>query len=394
MQDTHATCRVCSRHRRIAATDEDGRPQCAGCAGAVPATRQCPDCGTVVLGGGAAPCRACSLRRRIAHRAALNAETLDQSWLRALFLEFCAWDGLSRTAPATPRRLGAYARCFAAIGGGCADRSEVSQERLLALLGAEGLRRNQLVVRFLAGRLALDWSPQRAEAFVEAGRIGAVLAATDGQPWGPALRAYRDHLALDSTLHPGTVRSYLNAAVGLLAQAGHADLALLKQAEVQIYLRRRPGQGASLARFLAHAARVGGTQLALPVGKRRADPKAREKALLREAKELLDRLDRAGDVGEGRAMLAAAISKIYAVRLSAVLKLRAPDAAVDGAAVTLWPGGLAVGLSSALADALLRWASWEGGYLFPGRNGAQPLSRDAVRHHVRAKPTRGQPQSC
>ena len=76
--------------------------------------------------------------------------------------------------------------------------------------------------------------------------LSAILAASDGQPWGEVLRTYRDHLVLDGTLRPRTVRSYLNAAAGLLAQAGHAALALLKQAEVERYLRRKPGQRASL----------------------------------------------------------------------------------------------------------------------------------------------------
>ena len=385
-QDTHATCRVCSRHRRIGLVDDNGRAVCVGCAGEVPAARHCPDCGGRLPGGGNAPCRTCDLRRRVARQVTLNAESLDRSWVRALFIDFCAWEGLTQASPSLTRRLGAYARCFAAIGESCADRSEVSQERLLALLGAEGLRRNHLVVRFLARRLVLDWSPQRAEAFVEAGRIEAVLAAADGRPWGGALQAYHGHLALDDALQFKTVRFYLNAAAGLLAQAGHADLALLQQSEVERYLRRKPGQRASLARFLAYAAHIAGTQVVLPPKKRQADPKARERGLLRETRDLLDRLDRAAGADDGRALLATAISLIYAVPLSAVLALKRSEVAAEGAAATLWPEGLAIVLAPALAEALWRWASWDGSYLFPGRNGVQPLSRAAVRHHVPARP--------
>ena len=367
---------------------------CVSCVGETPPVHDCPGCGAATPGTGAAPCRACSLRSRVERRVGLCAEMMSQPWARALFQEFCGWDGLARTAGDMTRRVDAYAACFSTIDRHCASRDALGQDLLLRLFGAEGLRRHHVVVRFLVERLALAWDQGRTEAFTEAGRAEAVLAAADERPWGPALRAYHDHLARDPALRPETIRLYLNAADGLLRQAGHADLAFLKQADVERYLRRKPGQWASLTGFLPYAARVSGVQLTAPARKRRGRPKAREKALLRDVRGLLDRLDHAGSVGEGRAVLATAISKIYAVPLSAVLKLRAPDAAVDGAAVTLWPGGLAVGLSSAVADALLRWASWEGGYLFPGRNGAQPLSRDAVRHHVRARPTGGQRQSC
>ena len=386
---THATCRVCGRHRRVGRRDEDGRAVCVACAGEAPPVHACPGCGSPTPGTGAAPCRACALRDRVERRVALCTEMIAQPWLRALFQEFCGWESLPRTAGNMTRRIDAYAACFSVIDRHCAAPALLDQGLLLQVLGAEGLRRQHLVVRFLAERLALDWSPRRVEAFVEAGRIEGVLAAADGRPWGPALRAYRGHLALDGALRPRTVRFYLNAAAGLLAQAGHADLALLQQAEVERYLRRKPGQRASLARFLAYAARIAGTQVVLPPKKRWANPKAREKALLREARVLLDRLDQAAGVGEGRALLATAISRIYAVPLSAVLALKRPEVAAEGAAVMLWPDRLAVSLAPALAEALRRWASWDGSYLFPGRNGAQPLSRDAVRYHVLARMAEG-----
>ena len=131
----------------------------------------------------------------------------------------------------------------------------------------------------------------------------------------------------DPALRPKTTHSYLNAADGLLRQAEHADLARLKQAEVDRYLCCRPGQRASLARFLAHAGPGTGMKLAIPRRRRRANPKAREKVLLREMRVLLDRLDRATETTEGRAVPATTNLKIYAVPLSAVLALKASDVA-------------------------------------------------------------------
>jgi hypothetical protein len=378
---THATCRVCSRHRRIAAVGDDGRALCVGCADAVPTTHPCPDCRASVPGRGTAPCRACSLARLVEHRVTLNAELLDRPWLRALFLDFCAWEGLRRTAITLPRRIGAYGRCFATIGEGCADPAEIGQERLLALLGAEGLRRNHLVVRFLVERLSLSWDPGIAEAVLERGRIGAVLAACAGEPWVPAIQGYHDHLWRARPLQPKTVRVYLTAASALLRHARVTELAELGQAHVTGHLRRKPGHAASLARFLSYAANATGVELTLPE-KRRTDPKTREKALLHDARGLLERLDRAESLAEGRAILAVVLSRLHQVPLSTVLALRALDVATVGTTVTLWPDGLAVPLALPLADAFRRWASAQGGYLFPGRSSVQPLSAEAVGYHL------------
>lgn len=149
-RNTHATCTRCGRHRRVAARDVDEAPLCPGCASDKPATRTCPDCGTPVPGRGMAPCRACSLKRLIARRLADCAGLVAPRWARALYDEFRAWDALPRNRYAVACRAEAYARCFAAVGAGCAGPEEVTQVRLLALLGNEGLRRMVLVVRFLA----------------------------------------------------------------------------------------------------------------------------------------------------------------------------------------------------------------------------------------------------
>ena len=273
---THATCRTCGRHRKVGRRDEDGRAVCVSCVGETPPVHDCPGCGAATPGTGAAPCRACSLRSRVERRVGLCAEMMSQPWARALFQEFCGWDGLARTAGDMTRRVDAYAACFSTIDRHCASRDALGQDLLLRLFGAEGLRRHHVVVRFLVERLALAWDQGRTEAFTEAGRAEAVLAAADERPWGPALRAYHDHLARDPALRPETIRLYLNAADGLLRQAGHADLAFLKQADVERYLRRKPGQWASLTGFLPYAARVSGVQLTAPARKRRGRPKARE----------------------------------------------------------------------------------------------------------------------
>ncbi len=315
-------------------------------------------------------------------RIALDTELIEQPWVRALFQEFCAWDGLPRTAGDMVRRIDAYAICFAAIDRHCTAPALLGQGLLLRVLGAEGLRRQHLAVRFLAGRLGLDWKPERVEAFTESARADALLSAAASQPWGSVVSAYRDHLALDTALRPRTVRSYLNAAVGLMASSGRRDLAGLEQGDLDRYLGRRPGQGASLARFVSYAAQAAQVRLALPGKPEAAAPKARETALLRQVQALLDWLDQAKSAGEGRALLAAALSRLYQVPLLRMLAIKLSEVEADEAGVVLWPAGLALRLAPPMEQGFRRWAPKAGTYVFPGRNHLQPLSPEAVRYHV------------
>lgn len=379
-RDTHATCKVCRRHRRIAIRDDDGAPICPGCAGAEPAVRTCPDCRTRVSGRGAAPCDACSLRRLIARRAAECAALVEPPWARALFVAFGNWPDLPRDRNAVARRMDAYARCFIVIGTGCAGPEEVTQARLLALLGNEGMRRNLLVVRFLAEHLALSWDPAIAEDAAERRRIEATLAANAGQPWASDLRAYHAYLAADD-IRSKTVRVYLAAAAGLLTEAGVTRAAALEQAHIRRHLRHKPGHQANLVRFASWLPSIGGR--GHDVGPRRKpNLRQRERNLLRRARQLIEALDVAADARRGRALLAAAISVLHQLPLAKVLALRRDDVLAAAGRVFLWPAGDAVVLAAPLARCFARLTAATGRHAFPGRNGAQPLSTDAVTYHV------------
>lgn len=379
-RDTHATCKVCRRHRPAVVRDDDGAATCAGCATPEPATRTCPDCGMRVAGRGAAPCDACSLKRLIARRAAECAAPLEPPWARALFVAFGAWPDLPRDRNAVAKRMDGYARCFAAIGKGCAGPGEITQTRLLALLGNEGMRRNLLIMRFLAGHLALAWDPATAEDAAEQRRIEATLAANAEQPWAGDLRAYHAHLAADD-IRLKTVRAYLAAGAGLLAEAGITRAAALEQAHFQTHLRRKPGHRANLSRFASWLPSIGGRRH--DVGARRK-PNLRqwERDVLRRAQRLIDALDVATDARRGRALLAAAISVLHQLPLAKVLALRRDDISAVAGRVVLWSAGDVVVLAAPLATCFARFTAATGRHAFPGRNGAQPLSADAVAYHI------------
>ena len=296
---------------------------------------------------------------------------------------FRDWDGLPRNQCGVVRQAAAYARVFIAIGAGCAGPGEVTQDRLLEVFGNEGLRRAMTVVRYLVAHLSLSWSAAAAEDAAEGRRIGAVMTAHAGRPWAADLQAYRRHLAQeDRTLTLKTVRMYVTAAAGLMASAEVDRATDLTDRHVRGYLLRKGGQRASLARFAAWLPAIGGQ--VLHVHRRRVpNPRRLERATLTEARRLLEALGAATDMGRGRALLAAAISRVYLVPLARVLALARDEVAAgsDGR-VTLWPATLALALPPAMAAGFRRFAD-EGRLVFPGRNGVQPLSAAAVLHHTK-----------
>ncbi len=174
---------------------------------------------------------------------------------------------------------------------------------------------------------------------------------------------------------------YLSAASTLLRAAGVKRATELTQGQVSRYLHRHRGRRTNIMRFLSWVSGRSGASYDVGRG-RRAPPRKRERRTLRKAVRLLDRLAAPRDQREGRAVLAAAIALLHHVSLKRVLALQRRDVAADGDAVTLWPGDVDVDLAAPLVAGFMRFAA-VGPLAFPGRNGVQPMTASAVRHHVR-----------
>ena len=380
-QHTHATCRTCRRHRRVARRDDDGRPLCKACGADNPVTHECPDCGATQPGAGRTPCRPCALARRIAARAAALKVTFRQSWVGEVFVAFCVSIDAATAPGDMARRLAGHAKFFTVLDAQCAGTRELSQQRLLDVFGAEGLRRAMRPVRFLAGHLALPWDRDDGVADSDRRRVAATSAAAHGQSWAGDLAAYERHLAAGRKIAPATTRMYVASAAALLRTAGVECAAELTQAHVSRYLHRYRGRRTNIMRFLSWVSGVSGA--GFDVGKvRRTRPRKREKKTLRKASGLLARLEAPRSQREGRALLAAAISVVHGVPMVKVLALRRDQVDAKDSRVILWEDEHAVELAALLRNAFDRYAA-HGGYLaFPGPNGLQPLTTSAVRHHL------------
>ncbi len=378
---THATCATCLRHRRVARLNVAGRPLCAACGANRPVVHPCPDCGRNAPCGGSARCRPCALAHRVARTVVTEAAGLEQDWVRDLFTAFCGWGRLRRERGDMPRHIGSYASFFAAIDRGCGGIGEVTQARLIELHGAEGLRRGHQVVRFLVDRLALSWDVDAVGAATERGRVDAKVAAARDKQWAGDLEAYRVHLAAGRKLAANTTRMYVAAAADLLRASSVGRASELTQRHVARHLRRSPGRTTNLLRFLSWVTEESGQGFE-PGRPRRTPPRKREKATLGKAAGLLARLGVAQSRPERRALLAAAIGVVHGMPLSEALALRRVVRVGDGPSPAIGPGGAPVELAGPLAAAFDSLAVGAGALAFPGRNGLQPLSISAVRHHV------------
>lgn len=379
--DTHATCRRCRRHRRVAARDADGRPLCRACSAPTPVTHRCPDCHETVPGAGRALCFPCTFARKAARTAGQLAPGIDPGWARDLFIRFCASPELRTTGWTASRQLRGYATFFSDLGRDFGSPGELSQEALLHVYGAEVLRRQFQPVRFLARTLGLVWGNEVAERVKEEARTAATMREAAGQPWAQDLADFRRSLSGGRPVAPRTVRMYVAAAAALLARSGVERATGLTPAHVARHLRRVRGQAASLQRFLTWVTSEGGP--AFPrTRKRPGRPRARERLTLRRAAALLGYLEAITDPRRRRALLAAGISVVHGVPLSRVLLLERPDVSEAAGKVRLWQGEAQVTLAEPLAGAFRRLTAGSG-YPFEGRNSVQPLSAPAVAYQLR-----------
>lgn len=306
--------------------------------------------------------------------------------MRGLFDSFCRWEGLPRDGGDIAARIDRYALFFARIDRECAAASEITQERLFGLFGAEGLRRGFKVVEFFGSHLALIWSADRLEELTEIRRVEECLSENKDKPWHGDLSRYHADLVKrtsDKPLRPRTLRMYMSAAAKLLASSEIAGLADLTQEHVDRFLKRSPGLAANLSPFVRYFAATTSRSLNVP-GVRAGDVVKREKHLITAVSTVLGRLETVADQRERRALLAEAISQIYGVPRERVLALTSDQVGVNGEGnVVLWPGDFDLVLDPQLGDQLRRdIEAQSNGLLFPGRNRMQRLSTSAARYHL------------
>ena len=244
-----ATCKVCRRHRIIFNKDDDGRALCSACGADPPKTHICPTCQRVILGGGHARCHTCALAVRVEGRITLDATNSGSIWARGIFTSCCRSDALRKERGNMTSHISRYAKFFRTIDGAIDREIDVTQVTLQSLFTSVELRQNFQPVSFLIDALKIKWCTRLEDQLREQARINVILNEAASCSWLPDLAAFQESLACGPLIGPRTQRQYISVAANFLASAEVGRVDQLTEAHVRGYLRRTPGNAASLARF-------------------------------------------------------------------------------------------------------------------------------------------------
>lgn len=268
-KDTHATCSVCRKHRRVSARRE-GRPLCAACAAPVPLTHPCPSCGTEVPGDGHGRCSPCMQLDLALKRAKVLRAGLERDWCLEL------WDAFVErmTTPPAPiakasARLGASMAYFQQIDAAFERRDALNAESLHAAIASPTHRKHLLAYRFMlehigAGEAAQATAAEQArDKSNESRRLTEVLARAKGRPYEEVLQAYVAALQ-GANVSAKTVRLYAGVAQSFCERSGVTSLQAWKTQAVVRFLSDTPGAANSLSRFVSHCRATYGWDVVMP----------------------------------------------------------------------------------------------------------------------------------
>ncbi|QID19363.1 hypothetical protein G3580_18125 [Nitrogeniibacter mangrovi] len=283
------------------------------------------------------------------------------------------------------RRIDGYAVYFSRIDRRFCSATELTQETMFDLFGAEGLRKGFNIVTFLCERLAIAWNARVLVDLNERRRLDDLIRQCSDMPWHSELKRYASSLnQSERKLQSKTVRYYVSAAIGLVQLAGVRSFRDIRQAHLDRLLRTRGGLAASLSAFARHLRESYGVAL-----KNKKPPtasvRAKERTLIRRIRVTYKRLEETNNAREARAMLARLLADLYQIPLQEVLALTGRNVRRQEGHIVLWPSTRQVHIDHhKLARHFDRWlpSTAPDVMVFEGRNRVQPLSTDAVRYHT------------
>lgn len=256
---------------------------------------------------------------------------------------------------------------------------------MFEIFGAEGLRRSFVPVSFLVQRLALEWDASALEDMTELRRIHENQQNWHDRPWAKELICYINELQGGGSppLKARTVRMYQGAAARFVEAANVPSLSAITQTHLNRHMKRYPGQNANLGAFVGHLRRFWNVNLQVPK-KTPTSLSKKDRTLVTRVNSLTRDLETVSDPRRARALIAALVAALYQVHLKDVLALSHKDVSEEDDALVLWPATHEIRIDGRLGEMFRRWLLVPGadGLLFVGRNGLQPMSDHAVRHHL------------
>lgn len=260
---THASCEACHRHRKLVMAPS-GQHLCRKCLehGEIP----CPECGDPMPAGYGNRCADCYWRGLVNKRMDMNTALFETHAMAVRFREFGAWLAARQGPNRAALRINRYANFFKVIEGKWGEFPNYKE--LITHFGPDGLRRYRLLTDWLAetGFVKVDRETREVES--ERRQIHALLGRLPARSRIRTLaESYLHHLEQRRSKKGTSLRSIrlaLAPAVHLLTIPTKQQRSTLSQADLELYLRRKPGQWAALTGFVNHLRQHSGCALRMP----------------------------------------------------------------------------------------------------------------------------------
>ncbi len=249
-RETHRTCSVCRRYRKVDHYDEKDSPVCTSCTGPSPKRHDCPTCGVTLPGDGHGQCRPCLEKAKLSKQALLSSHTMDAEWKRQMLIQFSEWlfDHV-KGVPATGQKFQSYLPFFERINVAIVEADALNENALLAMFSAKEINRHRIPIRFMAESYSIVLSERNKTEKEEQERIHEKLMSQKQEAWHGTLKEYVVWLKKQKT-QLRTVRMYLTAATQLCCKEKFSEKKSLTNEHLERYLKKHSGQRANLFRFV------------------------------------------------------------------------------------------------------------------------------------------------
>lgn len=275
----------------------------------------CPECGHEYPAGYGKRCSDCYYLDLLDRKMKLSLGGLENQAMELLFRKYSEWllckYGSLKAAIVINKHFNFFQEVDQRWG------EFPSYEMLLHFYGTEGLRRHRTPMNFLNETGIVHINHKKKEENSEERRIHQIVDEFEGTVQQAFSLAHYRNLLTESIkqdkLQIRTARLYLRAAANLLSQANTFPPS---QNDVNRYLRKTPGQRASLTKFISYIETEWGNDLSLPAIRRKkhgAGSPRSEKKLIRLIKASVK-----NPLYEDREILVAALEYYHGVPAKAI----------------------------------------------------------------------------
>lgn len=282
----HATCPLCKKHRLLVSS-ETGNLICRKCKDVQ--KKPCHICRELMVGGRENKCESCYWQELLAKRIQMNCEIFYSFTYAQLFEQFSEWLGQEVGAHKAAITINKYVDFFVELSKLCEGLTDY--KKMVFHFSPLVLRRNMLPMRFLENSKRVTVSEEIKNEAAEQYRIEKIISRiTVGHYCRDIVDLY--HKKLLGRYKAGkikklsSVRLALHPAVALLMCSIENRKKILTQEDLDLYLKKVPGQRNALSGFVGFLKNECSVELELPE-KRKCSAYQNRKRLERELMVLL-----------------------------------------------------------------------------------------------------------